>query len=632
MKNSIFTPGNHPKQGQLSNKRTCLWMLFISLFTISKGFAQPFITTWKTDNPGSSGPTSITIPTTGTGYNYDVDWDNDGIFDEFGITGSVTHDYGVAGIVTIRIRGAFPRIYFPTSGDKEKILTIEQWGSIAWTSMAGAFSWASNLTYNASDSPDLSAVTDMSRMFSSASAFNGDLSAWDVSKVTDMSNMFRSARAFNGDLSTWDVGSVTDMSSMFNGASAFNGDLSAWDVSKVTDMSWMFFFASAFNGDLSAWDVGSVTDMSIMFNGARVFNGDLSTWDVSSVTDMAGMFWGASVFNGDLSAWDVSSVTDMSSMFSSISVFNGDLSAWNVSKVTDMSWMFFFARDFNSDLTNWDVSNVTNMFAMFSVASTFDQDLGGWDISSVSNMRSMLNSSGLSVDNYDNTLIGWESQGVANLSLGASSLEYCAGESARNSLIDIYGWTITGDSPICSPLPVEWISFDASLLENGEVKLDWQTASEINNSGYEIHKSNDSENWEMIGFVEAKAMTHENSAYEFMDRTPFLGVNYYRLKQIDFDGVFQFSSIVSVTSTEAEIQVELYPNPSPREMNISIHNPSRESMRIVLSDALGRKIWKSEIIEKNASWKKIFQLEQSGLYFISVRSGQRVITKKLVIY
>ncbi len=52
-----------------------------------------FVTTWKTDNAGTSGSTSITIPTTGAGYNYDVDWNNDGTFDEFGLTGSVTHDF-----------------------------------------------------------------------------------------------------------------------------------------------------------------------------------------------------------------------------------------------------------------------------------------------------------------------------------------------------------------------------------------------------------------------------------------------------------------------------------------------------------------------------------------------------------
>jgi hypothetical protein len=80
-----------------------------------------FITTWKTDNPGSSCNSCITIPTTGTGYNYDVDWNDDGVFDETGVTGNITHDFGSPGTYTIRIKGDFPRIYFGNSGDKEKI-------------------------------------------------------------------------------------------------------------------------------------------------------------------------------------------------------------------------------------------------------------------------------------------------------------------------------------------------------------------------------------------------------------------------------------------------------------------------------------------------------------------------------
>ncbi|MFK7900366.1 MAG: hypothetical protein AB8B61_06380, partial [Cyclobacteriaceae bacterium] len=120
-------------------------------FSVHLSISQPFITTWKTDNPGISGPTEITIPTVSSeSYNYDVDWDNDGVFDEFGITGDVTHDFGSAGTYTIRIQGNFPRIYFfrgpsDPQKDQEKILDISQWGNISWTSMSSAFSGCSNL-------------------------------------------------------------------------------------------------------------------------------------------------------------------------------------------------------------------------------------------------------------------------------------------------------------------------------------------------------------------------------------------------------------------------------------------------------------------------------------------------------
>ena len=99
----------------------------------------PFITTWKTNNAGTSCSSCITIPTTGTGYNYSVDWNNDGIYDQTGITGSVTHNFGTPGTYTIRITGSFPRIFFNNGGDALKIINIGQWGDIAWTSMAYSF-------------------------------------------------------------------------------------------------------------------------------------------------------------------------------------------------------------------------------------------------------------------------------------------------------------------------------------------------------------------------------------------------------------------------------------------------------------------------------------------------------------
>ena len=81
-----------------------------------------FVTTWKTDNPGASNDTSITVPMVGGPY--DVDWDNDGTFDEFWLTGPVTHDFGVAGTYTIRIKGSYSYISFSNGGDKDKIVSL----------------------------------------------------------------------------------------------------------------------------------------------------------------------------------------------------------------------------------------------------------------------------------------------------------------------------------------------------------------------------------------------------------------------------------------------------------------------------------------------------------------------------
>ncbi|MCR9290332.1 MAG: BspA family leucine-rich repeat surface protein, partial [Bacteroidetes bacterium] len=216
-----------------------------------------FVTTWKTDNAGTSNSTSITIPTTGGGYSYDVDWDGDGFWEDFGVTGSITHDYGTAGTYTVRIRGDFPRIFFNNGGDKDKILSIDQWGNINWTSMEDAFHGASNLTYNATDAPDLSGVTSLHSMFERASIFNGNLNNWDVSNITDLSFMFRYASVFNGAISNWNVSNVNTTLSMFHHAYAFDQNISAWDVSSVTNMRYMFG-QTPFNQDISGWNVSNV--------------------------------------------------------------------------------------------------------------------------------------------------------------------------------------------------------------------------------------------------------------------------------------------------------------------------------------------------------------------------------------
>ena len=151
-----------------------------------------FVTTWKTDNYGTSNSTSITVPMIGGPY--DVDWDNDGVFDQFGITDTVTHDFGVAGTYTIRIFGSYDSIRFEYDYyfyDAEKLLSLDQWGTASWTSMGKAFSEAVNLLVPATDTPDFSAVTDMSYMFNNAYDANPDASGWNTSSVTRMGWMFQ---------------------------------------------------------------------------------------------------------------------------------------------------------------------------------------------------------------------------------------------------------------------------------------------------------------------------------------------------------------------------------------------------------------------------------------------------------
>lgn len=366
--------------------------------------ADHFVITVKTDNAGSSNSTSFTIPTTGAGYNYDVDWNNDEIFDDLGQTGDVTHDYGIAGTYTVRIQGTFPRIYFNNVGDDQKLISIEQWGTIAWSNMANAFKGCGNMVINAIDAPNLTGVTNLSGMFYNASSMNSGLSAWDTSTITDMHDMFRGANDFNQDITTWDVSSVTNMEAMFIYADAFNQDISSWNVSSVTNMGSMFASADAFNQNINLWDVSSVLNMSSMFSGATAFNQNLASWNVSGVIDLSYMFSGATSFNQDIGAWVTTSAADMDSMFAGATAFNQDISAWNTSLVTNMMHMFSGATAFNQAIGLWDTGSVTNMAYMFDEATSFNQDIGAWDTSSVTEMDSVF----FGATSFNQDIGGWD--------------------------------------------------------------------------------------------------------------------------------------------------------------------------------------------------------------------------------
>ncbi len=151
---------------------------------------RPFRTTWITNN------TQIIIPTTGTGYNYNITWtnlDNTGAGNGNGSANNVmTNNYTITNLIDgdryeIAITGTFPRFYMnaastssPNYNERLKLRTIEEWGSQKWTSMNSAFFGCSNLTYMATDVPNLSSVTDMFSIFRTCSVFNGNIGAWNT--------------------------------------------------------------------------------------------------------------------------------------------------------------------------------------------------------------------------------------------------------------------------------------------------------------------------------------------------------------------------------------------------------------------------------------------------------------------
>ena len=455
---------------------------FILMFSYS-GFAQ-FITEWNT---GAS--TTITVPTTGTGYNYTATIALQATPSTIISTlTNVTGNAGFTGLTQntayqVKITGSFPRIYFNNGGDKLKLRNVTQWGNIAWTNFNKAFYGCTQLNITATDIPLLGGVSDMGQMFMFCSTLNGpaNIGSWNTATVTKMNDMFNWATVFNQNIGNWNTASVTNMASMFSKAIAFNQNVGNWNTGAVTDMNYMFYEATAFNQNIGGWNTGSVTNMDGMFQLASVFNQNIGSWNTAAVTNMRNMFNQASSFNQSIGSWNTGAVTDMSNMFNKAVVFNQNIGSWNIGSVLDMTqmfaeatafnqnignWntgsvermnaMFRQATAFNQDIGNWDTSSVWIMLNMFLQATSFNQDISNWDISAVISMEAMFKDAtafnqnmapwadnlnpnvalgsffggifdncGMSVANYDATLTGFNAHGPTGITMGALNMYYC---------------------------------------------------------------------------------------------------------------------------------------------------------------------------------------------------------------
>ncbi|MBC7777949.1 MAG: hypothetical protein H7246_21120, partial [Phycisphaerae bacterium] len=112
------------------------------------------------------------------------------------------------------------------------------------------------------------------------------------------------------------------------------------------------------------------------------------------------------------------------------------------------------------------------------------------------------------------------------------------------------------------PLPVELVAFNAGMHKDKAVLLNWRTASESNNEGFHIDHSPDGRSWQTRGFVPGHGNSQTEQVYQFLDERPLPGTNYYRLKQIDFNGQFEYSAIKSVlVAGDRKLAIQVYPNP-----------------------------------------------------------------------
>jgi len=166
-------------------------------------------------------------------------------------------------------------------------------------------------------------------------------------------------------------------------------------------------------------------------------------------------------------------------------------------------------------------------------------------------------------------------------------------------------------------LPVELIDFKAVIQENEHVTLHWSTASEKNNLGFTLERSADNRHWSALGFVSGNGTTTQPSDYFFRDEKPLAGVNYYRLKQMDTDGKFEFSPIVVADIRSQEPQFDIFPNPSLSGIvSARLVSKTEGDALLEIFDWAGYKVWKEtlSLVEGTIVWPFSMSTFPKGAY------------------
>ncbi|MGG7662742.1 leucine-rich repeat domain-containing protein [Dyadobacter sp. BHUBP1] len=159
-----------------------------------------------------------------------------------------------------------------------------------------------------------------------------------------------------------------------------------------------------------------------------------------------------------------------------------------------------------------------------------------------------------------------------------------------NSLVS--GLTMVSEEFVLVGMPVTLISFDGKS-ENNQTKLTWKTSAETNNQGFEIERSADARSFAKIGFVDGNGDTKEVNTYHFTDVSPLVR-GFYRLKQLDYDGKFEYSKIIEVKGDAPMVKV--YPNPAEEYLTIS---GSTQKLPFSIVDQNGRVVLKGLATDKD---------------------------------
>ncbi len=180
-------------------------------------------------------------------------------------------------------------------------------------------------------------------------------------------------------------------------------------------------------------------------------------------------------------------------------------------------------------------------------------------------------------------------------------------------------------------LPVSLSSFTAKKMEKS-ILLGWETETEINNDYFAVERSTDGRDFEQLTEVSGNGNSTGQITYDFEDRNPESAINYYRLRQVDYDGTEAFSEIITVNFTDIRLDLNLYPTLAREEVNLDLTNFANEDVVIKVLDGAGR-----IVLNKAINGREILTLDleslnlSEGMYYVHCQSASQTTTGKFLV-
>ncbi|MFK7969920.1 MAG: T9SS type A sorting domain-containing protein, partial [Bacteroidia bacterium] len=184
--------------------------------------------------------------------------------------------------------------------------------------------------------------------------------------------------------------------------------------------------------------------------------------------------------------------------------------------------------------------------------------------------------------------------------------------------------------------PVTWASFTATPTEGGSVSLRWETASELNNAFFEIERSSEKDFSvpQKLGETPGMGTSNVGARYVFPDQNFPRGLMYYRLRQVDIDGSFSYSNIISANVPASNFEAELGPSPATDACTLWLHAIPSTGYQLRVYDSMGKEVWYKNEQNPAASAQEIalpVQALPTGTYLLSIKTDEKEISRKLVV-